>query len=74
MTPSEMKQKEQFEAELKTVHDFIAQDAAFRTKQQEMKGIMPWDRAKAMESELQAKLPQTAGSSVSRRHTSDSKY
>lgn len=73
MTPSEKKQNAQFEAELKTVHDCIAQDAAFRTARQGIKGTMPWDRAKAMESELQANLPQNSESSVSRRLISYSK-
>lgn len=43
----------------------IASEAQFITLSRESHGLMPWDRAKAIEAELQAGLPGTATSSVS---------
>ncbi|KAI0733975.1 hypothetical protein C8Q72DRAFT_809383 [Fomitopsis betulina] len=42
----------------------IASEAQFITLSRESHGLMPWDRAKAIEAELQAGLPGTATSSA----------
>ncbi|KAH9921454.1 uncharacterized protein B0H18DRAFT_956649 [Fomitopsis serialis] len=61
LTAAILKQKEQWEVDMKTAQDQAAKvSAGIR----EMKGRWPPDRAKAMKEELQARLPESASSSA----------
>ena len=70
LTPTEQQQKQHCEYELETALNRVslAEEAKLVPMGREFLGMMPWDRVKAMEAELQAGLPGSAKSSVS-RHT-----
>ncbi|KAH9930682.1 uncharacterized protein B0H18DRAFT_993013 [Fomitopsis serialis] len=61
LTAAILKQKEQWEVEMKTAQDHAAKLSA---EIREMGGRWPADRAKAMKQELQARLPESASSSA----------
>lgn len=67
LTPAEQQQKQHCEGELRDalLRADLTDTANVVTLSREYNGLLPWDRAKALEAELEASLPDSAASSVS---------